>query len=176
MSDPNGSGGPTPTGPPDPSGPGHSDIFERLVRHETDIVGLIAYGFYQQRKRDWIQSYRSKNGRWPDQQQRDEFSFGFRDKALGDLRSNAEGAMFRFAEEIVAQRTQELRRNALAAETRETLSEIERKLTKLDTYKHHIFGHLLGFGALILIAAVFALGVKFEPSIEKFWHWFMGLL
>jgi hypothetical protein len=68
-------------------------------------------------------------------------------------------------------KSQELRADALTAETRAVLSGIDSKLISLGGYGHHIVGHLVGFVALVGIAAIFAMLIAFEPSLEKIFHW-----
>jgi hypothetical protein len=155
-------------------GPGHSDIFDRLGANgkHPDLVALVAYGLYQRRKRAWMEKFRNDhNGCHPTEKERMGFALGFQDEMIGALRRDAEGYLASFAATIADQRTEEFKLNALDFRAREALTGINDKLTKLDTYKHHIFGHLFGFATLIIIVALVALGIKYEPSLEKFWHW-----
>jgi hypothetical protein len=156
-------------------GPGHSDIFDRLsAGQETDLIGLVAYGLYQRRKRCWIEDFRHSHGRFPTSEERDSYAFGYREDAIEALRREAEGAMATFAEEAIQQQLPELRTDALGAETRAVLSGIDEKLTHLGTYSHHIVGHLVGFLVLVGIVALGSFIVRYEPSIEGAYQWFFG--
>jgi hypothetical protein len=159
------------TPPPEPSGPGHSDIFERLGASSNDLTGLVAYGLYQLRKRSWIGAFHEKYGRYPTPEERGGYAFSLRDDAVEALRAEAEGVMAAFVNQAIEDQAQELRGEAVAAETRSVLSEINSKLAHLGGYWHHILGHLVGFVILVGIAAIFVLLIAFEPSLEKIFHW-----
>ena len=38
----------------------HSNVFARLVRDQNDLTGLVAYGLYKIRKREWIDKHESE--------------------------------------------------------------------------------------------------------------------
>lgn len=156
-----------------PSGdPGHSDIFDRLhAKNDSSLVSIVAYGLYQREKRAWIADFCKQNGRYPDQKEREAFSFGYREPALDALCTDAEGALVSFAEEIIEQRIDEMRTEALDREIRDTLDSINGKIRKLESYKHHIIGHLLGFCVLVGLVAILALIINFEPTLESIYHW-----
>ncbi|MFM9975237.1 MAG: hypothetical protein ACKVON_11795 [Beijerinckiaceae bacterium] len=40
-------------------------IYEMLVQHEHDVIGLLAYALYKQNKRDWFVSMQAVSGREP---------------------------------------------------------------------------------------------------------------
>ena len=73
----------------------HSDVWDRLVRAPDDLPGIVAYGVYQQRKRQWISDCVKKDGCMPAVPDVKGFSFSFRDNALLSLREEAEGTLFR---------------------------------------------------------------------------------
>jgi hypothetical protein len=163
--------------PPLKDGPGHSDIFDRLAAsNETDLIGLVAYGLYQRRKRCWIKDFQARHGRYPTIDERDSYSFGYRDDAIVSLRREAEGVMAAFAEEAIQQQLPELRRDALTTETQSVLSGIDGKIQHLGGYGHHIVGHLVGFLVLVGGFAVLALILRYEPSLGYFYRWFTGQL
>jgi hypothetical protein len=171
----NRSGPPAPAPGPQDAGPGHSDIFDRLGANaaQTDLVALVAYSLYQQRKRDWQEAFHTKHGRYPNQTERDGHALTYGSAAIADLRTQAEGAMFVFAENIVIQRMSELRIDALSAETRSLLSGIDTKLGHLGGYWHHIVGHIVGFVVLLGIGAIVLALIRFgEPSVGEGLHWF----
>src|SRR5207302_1008283 len=129
--------------------PGHSDIFDRLAAdNEGDLIGLIAYGIYQRRKRAWMKDFCGSNGRHPNAEERGAYAFGYRQDAIESLRGDAESVMAEFAEQAIEERTAEMQANALDAETHEVLTSINRQLTELGGYWHHIVGHMIGFAVL----------------------------
>jgi hypothetical protein len=99
---------PPPAHVPQEGGPGHSDIFDRLAAgNETDLIGLVAYGLYQRRKRYWIKDFREKHQRFPTATEREEYSFSYRDDAIDALRREAEGVMAAFADEAIQEQLPE---------------------------------------------------------------------
>jgi hypothetical protein len=38
-------------------------MFDKLVEHEKDAVGLLAYGLYKQHKKDWLEAFEAAHGR-----------------------------------------------------------------------------------------------------------------
>jgi hypothetical protein len=153
--------------------PGHSDIFERLSAHnEADLVGLVAYGIYQRHKRAWIAAFCEAHGRFPSQEERDAHAFSYREGGLVILRTSAEGALAAFGERVVEEQIDALRANALDLQTQAVLQGIDAKITRLDSYRHHVIGHVLGFAFLVLLVAFAGLVLKSEPSVEGIYHWF----
>jgi hypothetical protein len=153
-------------------GPGHSDIFERLSAHdESDLVGLVAYGLYQRRKRAWISAFQAKYGRFPSQEERDAYAFTYREGGLIALRTDAEGTLAAFGEQLVEEQIETLRADALSLQTQAVLTGIDTKIEKVGSYWHHIVGHLAGFLVLVGIVALGSWIVSYEPSLEKIKHW-----
>jgi hypothetical protein len=158
---------------PSVGNPGHSDIFERLAAHnEADLVGLVAYGIYQRHKRAWITAFCEAHGRFPSQEQRDAHAFSYREGDLAILRTSAEGALAAFGERVVEEQIDALRATALDLQTQAVLQGIDAKMTRLDSYRHHVIGHVLGFAFLVLLVAFAGLVLKSEPSVEGIYHWF----
>ena len=125
------------------SGPGHSDIFERLSAYdENDLVGLVAYGLYQRRKRAWIIDYHAKNGRFPTQAERDGYAFSYRESALNGMRTDAEGALAAFGEQVAQEQIETLRSDALSLQTQAVLTGIDTKLEnrRIPSSHHRPFG------------------------------------
>jgi hypothetical protein len=153
-------------------GPGHSDIFQRLAAdNDSDLVGLVAYGLYQRRKRSWMDAFFAKEGRFPNQQERDSYAFSYRDDSIGALRGDAERVLAVFAEQLIEDRSEELRANALDAQMQAVLTSIDDNLRELRRPWRHVKGHVLGFVALVALVAIGALIVNFEPTVEGAWHW-----
>ena len=80
--------------------------------------------------------------------------------------------MAAFAEEVIEERSEELRANALEAQIQATLSGIDTQLEELKSPWHHVRGHLYGFLVLVGIVALGAFILNFEPTVEGGYHWF----
>src|ERR1700686_3307400 len=148
---------------------GHSDIFERLSANDDadDLIGLIAYGIYQRRKRAWMKDFCDTHNRFPTNEERHAYAFSYRQDAIQALRSDAESIMAAFAQGAIEERTNEMQTDALAAETHEVLTKINRRITEIGGYWHHIVGHLVGFGALAGLVFAVTLIVRYEPTLDK---------
>lgn len=159
----------------DKAGPGHSDIFERLsAGDKSDLIGLVAYGLYQRRKRAWIKDFHNAQGRYPSWEERKAYAFSYRGDALGALRSEAENTMAEFAETVVEEQITELRADALSVQTQAVLSGIDQKIERLGRYRHHIIGHLAGFLILVALVALGTLIINFEPTVHGVYNSIFG--
>jgi len=79
--------------------------------------------------------------------------------------------MAAFAEQVIAERGEELRANALDAQIQATLSGIDTQLEELKSPWHHVKGHFYGFSGLVGIVALGAFILNFEPTVEGGYHW-----
>lgn len=149
---------------------GHSDIFTRLAAKD-DLIGLVAYGVYQRRKRTWMDDFRKECGRYPDWPERRAYAFGHRQDAIDALKDEAESILGAFAQKAIDDRAGELQAEALGAETRSVLRQINTRITKLGGYGHAIIGHVLGFITLVGLVVLLALALRFEPTLEKAYQW-----
>src|SRR5215212_10699776 len=62
-------------------------IFEKLVTHENDVVGLLAYSLSMQNKRDWLFAFQSEKGRDPTPAEMSAYDIGERiERRLGTYR------------------------------------------------------------------------------------------
>jgi hypothetical protein len=69
-------------------------IFEKLVTHENDVVGLLAYSLSMQNKRDWLFAFQSEKGRDPTPAEMAAYDIGERiERRLGTYRKLAENAL-----------------------------------------------------------------------------------
>jgi hypothetical protein len=146
---------------------GHSDIFNRLSGAD-DLIGIVAYGIYQRRKRFWIDDFQKDCGRYPTWRERRAYAFGYRQDAILSLREEAEGVMAAFAEDAIDNRIQEMQTDALQAKTYEVLNRVHRRITEIGGYWHHIVGHLVAFFVLAGLVLVVTVTVQYEPSLDKF--------
>lgn len=103
------SAAPSPSPPPRPatqpaSLPGHpllegvtglrEGIFDRLVEHESDVTGLLAYSLSMQIKREWLAAFHAETGRDPTPEEMQAFDVGERiDRRLATYRKLAENAL-----------------------------------------------------------------------------------
>lgn len=143
----------------------HSDVFDRVVHEQTDVVGLVAYGLYQQRKRQWLADYEAQHNRKPCVQELENFSFGFRGAALEALREEAEGGIVRIAEALSEERMPEMQERAFNARTTQELEQLKSAVTKVGSFRHHIIGHVVGFVVLVLLVFVGTIIVSYEPHV-----------
>jgi hypothetical protein len=160
----------------------HSHVFDELISSPEDLPGLVAYGFYKSRKRQWIIEFEQENGRAPTKDECLGYSFGFREQALLALRDEAEGTLFRFAEGVIDSRKPELVSEAFNQRVINELSSMKtsfaadisglrEQLKKVTGYRHHIVGHVIGFIVLLLLVFIFSVAIKYEPHLADFFNW-----
>jgi hypothetical protein len=149
----------------------HSDIFERLVRGPEDIPGLVAYGIYQTRKREWLDEYKKERHHFPSLEEVRNYSFGWRDGSLESLRGEAEADMFRFAETVMKTKIDEMRGAAFNIRTIHEIDDLKKIVRQCGSYRHHIIGHVIGFVALVIVVAGVAFVLAHEPSIREVAGW-----
>jgi hypothetical protein len=99
----------------------HSDIYDRLVSGPDDVPGMVAYGIYQIRKREWITFHKQRFDCWPTSEEVRKYSLSLRDNAVDALRQEAEADMYRFAEVIMHDRLREMARTAFNERTLRSL-------------------------------------------------------
>jgi hypothetical protein len=154
----------------------HSHVFDDLIQNDEDLPGFLAYGVYKSRKRQWIVDFQKDNGVAPTKEQCLDFSFTYREDSLAALRRDAEGRLFRFAEEVIDSRRPELMTEAfnqraisevleLKAKLASDIAELKGQLSKVTGYRHHIVGHVFGFIVLLLLAFIFTVAIKYEPRL-----------
>jgi hypothetical protein len=149
----------------------HSDVFERIVGGSDDIPGLVAYGIYQIRKREWIEEYQKERGHLPTREEVRNYSFGWRDGSLDSLRGEAEADMFRFAESVMKKKIAEMEGVAFNLRTVNEIADLKRLVRHCGGYRHHIVGHVIGFLVLVALAAAGAFAVAHEPTLREFVEW-----
>jgi hypothetical protein len=148
----------------------HSEIFSKLVANQDDIVGLVAYGIYQVRKREWIEDFRRRHGCLPAEQVVRDHSEGYQNSSLTALRQEAEGRLASFATEIAESQLPELQERAFNSRATQELEKIHGEIKRIGRYRHHIAGHIIGFATLVLIVILISAAVNNEPTIEKYAH------
>lgn len=153
----------------------HSDIYDRLVRGPDDIPGLVAYGIYQIRKREWIQEHKKRFSCVPTLDEVRKYSFSQRNSTLDSLRHEAEASMYRFAEVFMRDRIDEMEHEAFNERAITEFGELQTLIKRRSGYRHHIVGHVVGFGVLVAIAAVVLWALGHEPTIGAVLDWFRSL-
>jgi len=143
----------------------HSDIFDRLVNGPEDLTGLVAYGIYQQRKRQWMTSL-AEEGRQPSEDELKSFARGFQDSALASLKDEAAGTLFRFSSSVMDARMTEMTDNAFNQRALNELNTLNSKIDHISGYKHHIVGHVAGFVVLVLLTFIFSVAITREPHLS----------
>lgn len=152
----------------------HSNIFDRLVRDKDDLVGLVAYGLYQRRKRAWMDALKKERGQLPSEQELKDHSFGYQDDAISALRTEAEGILFRFAEQVIASREEKMKFDALTSRISSELGKLTELVVENGGYRHHIVGHIFGFLCLVGLLALLTFAAKHEPTIGSVFEWLFG--
>jgi hypothetical protein len=159
----------------------HSAVWDNLVESDADIAGMIAYGLYQQRKREWISDCLEKNGALPCKDEVKNHSNGYKTSALKALRDQADGILFQFGEEYADSKLSELQRKAFnsraiaeISSAKEDLDKIYRKIVETSGYVHHMKTHIAGFFALAALIALVTVLVQYEKSPGEFLKMFSG--
>jgi hypothetical protein len=71
--------------------PDQDPIFNKLVTHDKDLPGLVAYGLYCLTRRDWAEQFNKKHQRQPSETETDAFMTGeTTERRLADYRSLAD--------------------------------------------------------------------------------------
>ena len=91
---------------------------------------------------------------------------------LESLRGEAEADMFRFAETVMGSKIEEMMGTALNARTINEIAGLKAEMRRCASYRHHIVGHVIGFGVLVIIVAFIAFIRAHEPSLRDIIDWF----
>ena len=160
----------------------HSEMWDRLVESEEDLPGVVAYGLYQRRKREWIGYYKSHHGHLPPEDQVKNYSAGQRDTATRALKEEARGVLFRFGAQYAQEQLPELQRQALNAATLEKISEFDGKLTIIrerlehrTSLGYHLRTHITAFFIVVGLLALIAFAGSYELSPKEVSHKLINL-
>ncbi len=96
----------------------YSKAFETFVEHEADIVGLLAYSLYKQRKRDWVVKHKEDHENRPPLAERhiDYERSMLIERVVTDLREKAESLLVAYASQYTQLQAPQIREDALSAE------------------------------------------------------------
>lgn len=144
----------------------HSDIFERLVKDADDLVGLVAYGLYQQRKREWMAAHEKTRGSPPTEDDLKAHALNYQQSMIDAIKAEAEGILFAFSDEIMEAKRPQMMADALNARTIEELSGLHLSIRKVSSYRHHIIGHVIGFFVLVGLVIAVTLAINYEPHLR----------
>jgi hypothetical protein len=160
----------------------HSGMWDRLVESEEDLPGIVAYGLYQRRKREWIGHYQSHHGHLPPEDQVKNYSAGQRDTATRALKDEARGILFRFGAQYAQEQLPDLQSQALNAATLEKISEFDGKLTAIRErlenrtgLGYHLWTHITAFIIVVGLVALIAFAGSYELSPKEVSHKIINL-
>ena len=96
--------------------PPFDPIFPRLVNEDgpgQKILGFIAYGLYQDAKREWITDFRAREKRYPLDEELGSYERSWTASRLEALESAAAQLITAYTDSVVTQAEQQILRNAL---------------------------------------------------------------
>jgi hypothetical protein len=101
----------------DLSVPPFDPVYPRLVteggRPQEKILGLLAYGLYQEAKREWISDFFSRDKRYPNRDELRTYDLSWTTSRLEGLHNGAAQLIAAYTDTIVADTEREALRNAL---------------------------------------------------------------
>jgi hypothetical protein len=101
----------------------YNTVYERLVLRDDDLIGLIAYARYKQRKRAWIVDFKGQRSRAPNADERTSYIIGETTAArLNDYRQQAEAILGSYADEVIKIAVPEIQRAAIAGKIERSLA------------------------------------------------------
>jgi hypothetical protein len=93
----------------------YNTVFEKLVHQDDDLIGLLAYALYKQRKRAWLVDFISQQDREPTEDEERSFLIGETTSSrLNDYRKQAEAILASYGDEIIQSATPAVQRDAIA--------------------------------------------------------------
>lgn len=97
-------------------------MYDSLVDHEDDLIGLIAYALHKQHKRDWLNAFQAENGRAPREDEVNSFLLGERTaNRLRSFREQATTVMASYADSVVADARPQILVEAIEGKIRSSL-------------------------------------------------------
>jgi hypothetical protein len=92
-------------------------VFPRLVNEaegtEQKLIGFVAYGLYQDTKREWISDFRSREGRYPQDEELREYERSWTASRLEGLKNAAVQSIAAYTDSVLSQAETQILRNAL---------------------------------------------------------------
>lgn len=147
----------------------YNGAYDKLVRTENDIEGLLAYAYYKRHKRAWILAYREKNSRPPSSAELTVFSDGacVADQ-LERYRQQAVNVLVEYASVYVEQARKDIEREAVAGRIEESALRIEAQAALWPQIKVALGSTVITTGILILLAVgVRLFGIDLIDAVVK---------
>jgi hypothetical protein len=92
-------------------------IFPRLVNEAEGagqkLIGFIAYGFYYEAQQEWISDFRTREGRYPNDEELRGYERSWTPSRLDALQNAAVQAIAAYTDSVVSQAETQILRNAL---------------------------------------------------------------
>src|SRR5215217_8351536 len=102
---------------PDPPRPALDPMFPQLVKEadtpEQRLIGFIAYGLYEEARREWASDFRDREGRYPVENELRAYERSWTASRLEGVRNAAVQLVAAYAAGIVSQMETEILRRAL---------------------------------------------------------------
>jgi hypothetical protein len=99
------------------SKPPSDPVFPRLVNEaegtEQKLIGFIAYGLYHDAKREWISDFRSREKRYPHDEELREYERSWTASRLEGLKNAAVQLIAAYTDSVLSQAETQILRNAL---------------------------------------------------------------
>ncbi|WP_210497241.1 hypothetical protein [Microvirga antarctica] len=100
----------------------YNTVYEKLVTRDDDLVGLISYALYKQRKRSWMMDFRSQKKRVPNHDEGSSYLIGeTTGSRLNDYRQQAEAILGSYADQIITSATPDIQKSAIAGKIEQSL-------------------------------------------------------
>jgi hypothetical protein len=97
--------------------PPFDPVFPRLVNEaegtEQKLIGFIAYGLYHDAKREWISDFRSREGRYPQEEELQGYERSWTASRLEGLKNVAVQSIAAYTDSVLSQAETQILRNAL---------------------------------------------------------------
>lgn len=130
----------------------YNRVLEYLVEEtdpeSLDVVGVLAYGLYKIRKRDWIVSFQQENGgRRPDDRETAAVTQNYLTPSMRQtLRGQASDVLTAYADIYLQASTPQIREAAIASEALRQARAIEESIHKNDRFWHQVTVGLVATG------------------------------
>ena len=146
--------------------PTPEEIFKTLVKDETDLEGMVAYGLYALQEAEWTEQFKADhNGESPSKQDLQGFTASFTNIALDRLRTNARNTMYEFADRFMAANIEEVERQAIV---NSILGEVKSQNSFGKNVIASATGAFLFSVILILLAAVLFFSLTPQEMVNLF--------
>jgi hypothetical protein len=97
--------------------PPFDPVFPRLVSEaegtDQKLIGFIAYGLYHDAKREWISDFRSREGRYPHDEELREYERSWTPSRLEGLKNAAVQLIAAYTDSVLSQAERQILRDAL---------------------------------------------------------------